>query len=133
MRRPKPPVSLWISAERKRHGWKVADLASRLQAAGYEAAETTVRTWEAGRSPHPDTISGLSRLFGSQAPVEPDANGTDLALVLREIRDELRLSRLSADKNADVLAELLGVVLAGRLPQPGTASADAAPAAKGRR
>lgn len=60
--------------------------------------------WEAGRSPHPDTIEALERMFGSRAPRETPVS-TDAGLaqmiaaqteVLREIRDLLADLRGSA-------------------------------------
>lgn len=121
--KPKPPVSDWIVRERKRLGWKPTDVSDRLKAAGYEAEVSTVQVWEAGRSPKPETIAGLERLFGSVAPREQADNG-DMAAAIRELVEEVRLSRLASDRNADVLAQLLGVVLSGRLPQPETEAAD---------
>lgn len=59
--RAKPPVPAWIIRERKRLGPKPRDLAERLTAMGLAVTEGTVRTWEAGRSPHPDNIEGLER------------------------------------------------------------------------
>jgi transcriptional regulator with XRE-family HTH domain len=122
--RHKPPVSLWIAAERKRHGWKVEELSRRLREAGYPAEVSTVRVWEAGRSPAPDTLGALETLFGAPAPRDEPADQSDLVSVIRELVDEVRLSRLASDRNADVLAQLLGVVLAGRLPQSETEGAD---------
>ena len=67
-RRAKPPVSAWIVRERKRLGLKPHDLALRLTAMGLPVAEGTPRTWEAGRSPSPENIEGLERIFGTVAP-----------------------------------------------------------------
>lgn len=129
-RKQKPPISEWIVSERKRLGWKPADVSERLKAAGYEAEESTVQVWEAGRSPSADNIEGLERLFGSSAPRE-QADQSDLVAVIRELVEEVRLSRQASDRNADVLAQLLGVVLSGRLPQPETEGAADAPAPVG--
>lgn len=109
MKKSKPPVSLWIAAERKRHGWKTGDLALRLQTAGYEAAETTVRTWEAGRSPRPETVTGLERLFGSQAPVEREVEVGSIVGVLKEIVAELARIREAQEETAMTLGYVVGV------------------------
>ena len=66
--RAKPPVPAWIIRERKRLGLKPRDLAERLTAMGLPVTEGTVRTWEAGRSPHPDNVEGLERIFGTRSP-----------------------------------------------------------------
>lgn len=66
--RAKPPVSAWIIRERKRLGLKPKDLASRLSDAWLPVTEGTVRTWEAGRRPHPDNVEGLERIFGTRSP-----------------------------------------------------------------
>ena len=66
--RAKPPVSAWIIRERKRLGLKPKDLAERLTDAGLPVTEGTVRTWEAGRRPHPDNVEGLERIFGTRSP-----------------------------------------------------------------
>jgi len=79
----KPLLSQWIAAERKRHRWKVEELSSRLETAGFEAAVTTVRTWEAGRRPAPDTIAALERMFESAAPTEGDPSLSGLVVALR--------------------------------------------------
>lgn len=91
-------VSLWIAAERKRLNWKAEELGRRLREAGYEVADTTIRTWEAGRRPSAENIAGLERLFGVQAPAEPET-GTDQAAVVAAI-----------DRQTDVLAQLVSAV-----------------------
>lgn len=72
---PKHPVSLWLIAERKRHGWKAEEVARRLRDAGIQAEETTYRVWEAGRKPKDDAIRAMETLFGSKAPGDPTASG----------------------------------------------------------
>lgn len=78
---PKPAVSAWIASERKRLGWKSEELARRMRAAGYEVADTTVRTWEAGRRPSQENLEALERLFSSRVPAEPQPTGDISALV----------------------------------------------------
>lgn len=80
----KPPVSAWIISERKRKGWKVADLSSALKAAGYDAEPSTVGVWEAGRKPRGETIEGLERIFGSSAPRD-EPQPTDMAVLLAKM------------------------------------------------
>lgn len=77
--RAKPPLSAWIVRERKRLGLKPPDLAERLTAAGLPVQVGTVRTWEAGRKPHPDNIEGLERIFGTRAPASAPPEGDTLA------------------------------------------------------
>lgn len=108
VRKPKPPVSEWIVRERKRMGWKVADLSQRLLDLGYDAQIPTVQVWEAGRSPRAETIDGLERLFGSTAPRPDDSADlasairaqaaaiADLAQAIREDRDRIAPAALSA-------------------------------------
>lgn len=93
----KPPVSVWIIAERKRLGWKVADVSRRLKDLGYEAEESTVQVWEAGRSPKAETIEALERLFGSRAPREVEIGDRDLAAVIAAIdRQTTAIGELAA-------------------------------------
>jgi len=125
--RHKPPISAWIASERKAHGWKVEELSARLRGMGYEAETATVRVWEAGRSPKAETIEGLERLFESKAPRDDAPDNSDLVAAIRELVEEVRLSRLASERSGEVLAELLGVVAAGRLPRSESASASAAP------
>lgn len=132
MARTKPPVSEWIAVERKRAGWKVDELSRRLVEAGYPAEVSTIRVWEAGRSPRQETIEALERLFGSAAPRDRDQGGDNSALiseqtaVLRELVEEVRLSRLVSERSAVVLAELLGSLAQGRLPLVETPGASGA-------
>lgn len=85
----KPPVSQWIIDQRKAHGWKVEELSTRLRGMGYEAEVGTIRVWEAGRVPRADTIDGLERLFGSEAPREQEAASTTAVLVAIERQTEM--------------------------------------------
>lgn len=97
--RAKPPISAWIIRERKRLGLKPRDLSERLSAAGLPVTEGTVRTWEAGRSPHPDNVEGLERIFGTRSPgfmgavVSDDTSGT-AALVTALTAQTAAISRL---------------------------------------
>jgi transcriptional regulator with XRE-family HTH domain len=71
----------------------------------------------------------LSPAPAEEAPTQ--ATDAGLLAVLSEIRDELRLSRLVSERSAEVLAELLGTLAAGRLPLSETPSADDARAESG--
>lgn len=125
MQRPKPPVSIWIAAERKRHGWKVEELSRRLIDAGYPAEVSTVRVWEAGRTPAAATTTALERLFGSAAPVgQPLGQELNPASVeaikaltaaaqaqadaMQAIAEEMRLARAADQARAEGLAVALG-------------------------
>ncbi len=101
---------------------KPHDLVARLRAQGVDVVEQTIRVWEsyAGRSPSPDNIEALERIFGSQAPAA--AEGMDAAAIVAAI------DRLAAAVEAQTrqqvsgmtaLGESLGVVLArlGGLPE----------------
>jgi hypothetical protein len=81
-RKQKPPISEWIVRERKRLTWKPKDVSDRLKAAGYEAEESTVQVWEAGRSPKAETIDALEKLFGSVAPRENGNGNADLSAMI---------------------------------------------------
>jgi hypothetical protein len=123
--KPKPPISAWIVAQRKLRDpeWKPRELAARLRDRGIRAEEGTVRTWEAGRKPSDDAIAEMERLFGAPAPRDQGPGDlADLVAAVRELVEEVRLSRLAQDRNADVLAELLGRVAAGRPRLEGTTS-----------
>lgn len=102
---PKHPVSLWLIAERKRHGWKAEEVARRLRDAGIEAQDTTYRVWEAGRKPKADAIRAMETLFGSKAPGEPEPSGQpDLAALLaamtEQSRQQAQLITLLTEQNA---------------------------------
>lgn len=109
--KPKPPVSAWIQSERKRMGWKVHDLSRRLIDLGYDAQESTVGVWEAGRSPKAETIEALERLFGSQAPRE-DGNGDMTALVAALSSQTAALNRLADRLEAQPTVDLVAAMKA---------------------
>jgi hypothetical protein len=78
---------------------------------GLPVAEGTPRTWEAGRSPSPENIEGLERIFGTVAP-DMDRPGdatpsglSDLVVELRALVGELRTARQERD---ELRAELDG-------------------------
>lgn len=85
------------------------------------------RGLEAGRKPGPELLAAFEAMYGPVPPEPPreQPDNGDMAAAIRELVEEVRLSRLASDRNADVLAQLLGVVLSGRLPQPETEAADA--------
>jgi transcriptional regulator with XRE-family HTH domain len=111
MARPKPAISAWIQSERKRLGWKVADLSQKLLDLGYDAQPSTVAVWEASRTPRPETLDGLERLFGTRAPRDEP---TDLAAAIRaqteamrELVEELREAREGRQGRDEGLAVVL--------------------------
>lgn len=79
--RAKDPIPAWIIRERKRLKLKPQDIADQLSAMGLPVVVGTVRTWEAGRNPHPDNVEGLERIFGTRSPDYMDgaAGGDTLA------------------------------------------------------
>lgn len=120
-RRDKPPFSAWLTAERTRRGWKAPEVARRLRELGYQAEESTYRTWEAGRRPSPDTIAALERLFESAAPGENEPGGDAAGLVramtaalvattqaITDVRLELADARREAEDQRLATAELIG-------------------------
>lgn len=115
--RVKPPVSAWIVRERKRLGLTPRDLAVRLSAMGLPTAEGTPRTWEAGRSPSPDNIDGLEKIFGSHSP-EAEAIG-DTAYLARIDSLVERVGQL-IEQNRQLIAALV--------PTPHPAEAASIPA-----
>lgn len=106
--KPKPPISDWIVRERKRMGWKVPDLSKRLLDLGYDAQVSTVQVWEAGRSPRPETITALERLFGSAAPREVAGANPDYLAVLTRIADAVERMQVAQEETAAHLAAILG-------------------------
>lgn len=94
----KPPLAAWIVRERERKGWKSHELARRLREAGFEAEDSTVRTWEGrnARPPKSDTVRALERLFGTAAPNgDTTALGDvpELVAAIRDLVEEMRLAR----------------------------------------
>lgn len=117
----KTPFGLWLTAERKRHGWKAEDVAAKLRALGFQAEDSTYRTWEAGRRPKRSTVEALERLFDSPAPSRAPADQSDVAAavreqteVMRELVEELRASRSEAPTWVEPLVAALGAALTGR-------------------
>jgi hypothetical protein len=78
--------------------------------------EGTVRTWEAGRNPHPDNVEGLERIFGTRSPDymgAADVHDTDSAALAS------LLAKL--DRQAEVinrLAAAIELLMADRTPPP---------------
>jgi len=117
----RPALSTWIIDNRKRLGWKVEGLGARLRAAGFEAADTTVRTWEAGRRPSADTIRGLERLFDASAPLADDQTDLVAALDRQTVALTALVERvdlmLAAHSTASVeLMRTIGTVASGQAP-----------------
>lgn len=96
----KPPLAQWIVEQRRAKSWKLEELARRLREAGYEAADTTVRTWEAGRRPHPGTIRALELLFDKAAPREREE--PDMAALLARLDAQVE----TMNRAVDVIGEL---------------------------
>lgn len=104
-RRDKAPFSAWLVAERTKRAWKAGEVARRLRELGYQAEESTYRTWEAGRRPSSETVIALERLFESAAPGDGAAAQTDVAAAIDRqteaitaLVDELRASRLDRER-----------------------------------
>ena len=97
-----------------RLGMKPTEVAQRLG-----VAETTVRGWEAGRSIAPDNVAALEALFGVPAPDQPAAVAGEGALLtaIRELVEELRLSRQEQARWNRGVEETLAAVLQGRTPE----------------
>lgn len=70
----KTPLQLWVADNRKRLGLTPTDLA---QATGVTV--DTARGWESRGRPSEDAISVLERRFGTRAPRDEQAAGTDLS------------------------------------------------------
>jgi len=100
-----------------RLGMKPTEVAQRLG-----VAETTVRGWEAGRSIAPDNVAALEALFGTPAPDQATAvaGENDLLTAIRELVEELRLSRQEQSRWNRGVEETLAAVLQGRTPEAPT-------------
>lgn len=121
------PFSTWVVEVRNS-----LDLTSEQVAAATGYDNATIRKLEGGQVTRPQrrkVTEFLQRVArekamrippppGEATPATTDTAGDtgELVAVVRELVEEVRLSRLASDRNADVLAQLLGVVLAGRLP-----------------
>ena len=117
-RTAKPALSLWVIDNRKRLGWKPADVAARVG-----VTEDTVRGWEAGRGMSEDARLALEQAFGVPAPVGDREPTSELVSALREQTAEIgRLAdgveALLASRDRDL--ESLARTLAGLLASPGT-------------
>lgn len=110
---------------------------------GLPVAEGTPRTWEAGRSPSPENIEGLERIFGTVAPEtgrSADATPADLSLLLgallrqteaiTELVSELRASRADVEELREEMTGLregLADLAALRSAKPSSDHASAPP------
>lgn len=123
--RAKDPVPAWVIRERKRLGLKPQDLADRLTAMGLPVVVGTVRTWEAGRNPHPDNVEGLERIFGTRSPdymagAGPLGGDTPVPAAYLERIDAL-VGELQADRA--LIRELVAELRAARAEAEGYAAA----------
>ncbi|MBX3031903.1 MAG: hypothetical protein KF809_17285 [Chloroflexi bacterium] len=111
----KPALSQWIEDQRKLRGWKAEDVARRLREMGYDAEDSTYRTWEASRRPKPETIHGMEKLFGSPAPREPEGTA-DMAALVVALGDQTAainaLVGLSAQAQRELVADVVSATLA---------------------
>lgn len=96
-RRDKPPFAAWLVAQREAHGLKAEEVARRLRDQGFQAEDSTYRTWESssGRRPAPETVNALERMFGTVAPAEGGPATRDIAELVAAIsRQADAISRL---------------------------------------
>lgn len=109
--KPKPALSEWLIVHRKERGDTVADTARVT-----DRSEATVRGWEAGRPPSADdpVIAHLERYYGAVAP--KDADQSDLVSALKDLVEELRLSREEQGRWNRAVEETLAAVIEGRIP-----------------
>lgn len=131
------PFGAWAFHARDALNLSVEEVASRL---GYHPA--SLRKVESGSAPASRRlVRELPALYGDlatekrltlpPAPAEQEPPESDVAVALRELVEEVRLSRLASERSAEVLAELLGVVVQGRLPQQEIATEVAAQGHRG--
>jgi hypothetical protein len=127
------PFGAWAFRARDQLDLAVEAVAEML---GYHPA--SLRKLESGSAPAsrrmrrelPDLYRRLAAERGvvlDAAPAEDALSEPDLVSVVRELVEEVRLSRLSQERSTGVLADLLGYVMAGRLPQSETEDAAGAP------
>lgn len=118
----KPPVSAWLIRERKRAGMKPAEVAARLTALGLPVQEGTVRTWEAGRSPSPENVEGLERIFESRSPAaSSDKDATvpsELVSLLRRQAEAQEATTRAIEANTDMLRQVFAVLTRQALDDP---------------
>lgn len=131
------PFGAWAFRARDQLDLSVEYVAETL---GYHPA--SLRKMESGSAPAsrrmkrelPDLYRRLASERGvalDSLPADDAAPEGDLASAVRELVEEVRLSRLAQERSAATLADLMGVVLAGRLPQSESADEGAAPVQSG--
>lgn len=106
----KPPVAGWIVRERRRLGLKPRDIAAQLAGMGLEVTEATVKVWEsnADRRPSAYNLEGLERIFGSQAPLVPNAATLDQASVIEAIDRLTQAQEAQSSAVSDRLDRIAG-------------------------
>lgn len=119
-RAEKAPINLWLIDQTRHRGWRVEDVATRL-----DVSPSTVRGWEAGRSISPDNIARLEVVFGVKAPTTGSA-GSDtptaelVALMARQVEAAERQA-IAQERTANLLEQLIGV-LSGQVLDAGLQS-----------
>jgi len=133
------PFGSWAFRARDLLDVSVEDVAQRL---GYHPA--SLRKVESGSAPPsrrlqrelPDLYRTLAVERGVILPplAQPvESPDMDLAAAIRELVAEVRLSRLAQERSAEVLAELVGGAVVGRLPQSESEAEADAPSRSGTR
>jgi hypothetical protein len=112
----------WLRRERTARFENVPKAVAALKReAGYGIAPSVWAELESGsRRPSDEQRERLTGYFGSE-PATLVGGGDALVAAIRELTDEVRASRLAQDRNADVLAQLLAVVVEGASSRTGNA------------
>lgn len=121
-RRDKTAFSAWLEAERKRHGLKAEEVARRLRDLGYQAEDSTYRTWEANRRPSADTVAALERMFETAAPGDGEPGAGDIAAAIRlqaESNDRLAIALGRQADAFNALAKSIDAAATGVVGQVG--------------
>jgi len=112
-------VGAWMRRERMAREWSPEQVVAELAKRGEPIRVDYYRGVEAGKKPGSGLLQTLMTIYGSEPapPSTPAAEAVggnpDLAAAIRDLVEEVRLSRLSSERSADVLAQLLAVVIEG--------------------
>jgi transcriptional regulator with XRE-family HTH domain len=127
----------WLVAARQAKGYETATKALQaMAAAGIAIGKSTYAEYESGsKAPSKNHLPLLEAFWGPAPEVNAEpTDQTDLVVAIRELVDEMRLSRAQQDESTQALLRAVAAVLPSTQGRPGTSGDTGleAPAGTGR-